>query len=487
MRSRATIGSMMVAGAEAVPVSVEVVVTEGMPGTRIVGMTDDAAFEASSRVRAAVLASGFSYPSKGVLVNVSPVALRKAGSVFDLAIAVGILVATGQVPRAHAARAFAGELALDGAVRPVRGSACFAAAARERGIEVVLSADTPDVDSGEWGGCAVGVESLADLASGEFAQLRRKAQGGAKALDFADMNGYATAKRACQVAAAGKLGLLLVGQEGAGKTMLAARMPSILPDMDDATARECSRIYSAAGVELPAANGRRMRPFRSPHHSAFLSRLIGGGNPVLPGEVSLAHGGVLYLADIPEFSPNALQMLRPPLEQGEVSIARADGLTRFPADFLLVASAKPCPCGMFGSEAPCTCAEGLIKRYRSRLCGPLHGLIPMSVDVRNDIMCSEQTSASDVLRDGVARAWEFRAWREGKGDTGESAAAALRSCRLSDADAALFRQMTVRTAWPAREVAAALAIARAIADIEESESVTRDHLLEAAGFRNRAS
>ncbi|HAM14410.1 MAG TPA: magnesium chelatase, partial [Eggerthellaceae bacterium] len=337
MYGRCTVRSAVLRGVEAIPVDVEVAVTNGMVAFNVVGMVDAAVQEARERVRAALKVAGFSMPDSRVLVNLAPSSLRKTGSGFDLPIAVGLLVATAQVdPEIARDALFVGELSLDGGVRSVSGLLAYALCARDLGLALVCT-DEPDglvpVEDLRMRGLA----SIASLREPEFRSVRLHApMDDAVRADFSEVSGNDVAKRALQIAAAGSHGLLMMGPPGSGKTMLASRVPSILPPLSADEMLEAALIHSVAGESIASILAGE-RPFRSPHHSATAAGLVGGGAPVRPGEISLAHLGVCFFDELSEFKPSVLQQIRQPLEEGRVRISRADGTVCFPSRFMLVA------------------------------------------------------------------------------------------------------------------------------------------------------
>lgn len=483
-------------GIEAFPVDVEVVVSPGMPGFLVVGMPDAAIQEARERVRAALRASGFSMPMEKVVVNLAPGSLRKTGSGFDLPIALGLLAATGQIDRSLAqGRLYVGELSMEGNVRPVSGLLAYALAAQKLGCDFVCGPSNDYVEVAGVRQLVLG--SLGRLRSASFGSVRaRSCSRKADPLDFSDIAGHEAAKRALQIAAAGNHGVLMTGPPGSGKTMLASRLPSILPPLSEGEIMQTALVHSVAGEDIaPVLAG--IRPFRSPHHSASAAGLVGGGSPPRPGEISLAHNGVLFLDELPEFKPAVLQGLRQPMESGRTCITRADGNVVFPSRFMLVAASNPCPCGYLGDkERECTCTVPQIRSYQGRIGGPLMDRIDLHLTVRRtmpgEVMNSGGGTASATLREGVLLGREYASWRRAREQDCEtdsedvrSPARLVRSCALSEKDREFLERAAQGSHMSGRAIMRTLGIARTIADMDEALVVERRHICEALSLRLR--
>lgn len=492
----ATARTFTLDGIAARPVRVEVDVHRGLPAFSVVGLPDAAVREARERVRAALVNCGFEFPLRRIVANLAPANLRKVGPGLDLAIAVALLTASEQLSWEALPRlAMVGELALDGSVRPVSGVLAIAEEAQRLGAEaVVVPAENGPEAALVEGIEAIPLESLAQLpplAAGEWRPEPPRAmrlplvprRGGP---DLADLRGQPHLRYALEVAAAGGHSLLMIGPPGAGKSLAAGRLPSIMPPLAPGEALEVARIASACG----RLNGRPGgRPFRSPHHTVTPAGLVGGGNPPGPGEATLAHRGVLFLDELCEFRRDALEALRAPLEEGSVSIVRAGSGRRLPCRFMLVAASNPCPCGRGESDPECSCAPVEVRRYQGRLSGALADRIDVLVAIRQPSakeIGGEPGEASAVVRERVAAARDRQERRLGPGRcNGEMTPAEARESVLDEGAAALLAETYTRRRLSGRGHDRVLRLARTVADLAGSETIERDHMAQALQLRRR--
>ena len=499
----AIVRSAALFGIEAHPIRVEVDVSDGgLPATILVGLPDASVRESRDRIDSAIRNSGIEFPKRRVTVNLSPADIRKVGSAFDLPIALGMLAAAGLVPRDGLDRmVVVGELSLDGAVRPVRGILPIAAQARRDGIERLV---LPDASAGEAAivaGLTVlpvttleeAVAVLTGRSDRTAAPVRNAAPTSPAAPDLADVRGQALARRALEVAAAGGHNLLFIGPPGAGKSMLARRLPGILPALTTEEAIEVTTIYSVAGLLPPGGGLVTTPPFRAPHHTASDVALAGGGVVPRPGEISLAHNGVLLLDEAAEFARHVLDALRQPLEEGSVQVARAARTVIFPARFLLAATTNPCICGYLGEPTrPCRCSPHQVARYRSRLSGPLLDRIDLSVRVPavpfKALTETAPGEASAPVRGRVAAARETQRERNRSPD-GAPVNARLQGrtlshhCALDPPGLRILDAAARRFHLSARSCHRLMKVARTIADLAGRERIAAEHLAEAVQFR----
>ena len=492
--SLAIVHSRSKQGIDAPQVVIEVHLSNGLPALNIVGLPETAVRESKDRVRSALINAHFEFPARRITINLAPADIPKEGSRFDLPIAVGILVASDQLPEECIKDyEFIGELALTGHLRAVDGVlpsavACGQAGrkllvANENTAEATLSENTETYGAPHLLDVCAHLKGAATLPPAETITTDSDAE--PSATDLADVIGQHQARRALEIAASGGHNLLFSGPPGTGKTLLASRIPSILPPLDTQTAMTVASIYSVGGFGLRPHF--KLPPFRAPHHTSSAGALVGGGSQPTPGEISLAHGGVLFLDELPEFPRKVLEVLREPMESGEINIARVKGRTTFPSKFLLVAAMNPCPCGYAGSDR-CTCTPDMIRRYKEKISGPLLDRIDLQVQVsaipgKDLVNTQTKGECSGTVRERVMQSHEIQRHRQGKVNGQLSANEIKDHCKLGAPEQQLITSAIERLHLSGRAYHRVLKVARTIADLNQEQAVSCRHLSEALGYR----
>jgi len=500
----ATVYSSSVIGIDAYIVEVEVDISRGLPSFSTVGLAEGAVRESKERVKAALKNSGYHFPTDRITVNLAPADVKKEGSGFDLPIGIGILTATGLIPHsALAGHLIIGELSLDGSIRPIKGALSMAIMAKELGLKGIYLPSENAMEAGVVEEIDVyptntlshivqslnGMESISAIKIDRDHMVNQVDYD----IDFNDVSGQENVKRALEIAAAGGHNLLMIGPPGAGKTMLAQRLSTIIPSLTFEESLETSKVYSVMGL-MPKSQGLiTARPFRAPHHTISDAGLIGGGQTPKPGEVSLAHNGVLFLDEMPEFRKNVLEVLRQPMESGMVTISRANSTVTYPARFILVGAMNPCPCGFFGDlKRECSCSYREIRRYRTRISGPLMDRIDIHIDVPSvpfkDLTGFSQAQSSSEIHQRVMAARKIQENRLRKTKIHTNAMMNSRQirrfCQIDEKSNALLEMAMEKFGLSARALSRILKISRTIADLAGSQDIEQAHIAEAIQYRS---